>query len=101
LDVFFVRDSNRIKSCSGEGIIDNVTVNFTLILYTQPLANELMLSLACRDAGVKDCDYVAKGETEDELWKDGTEHVIKVHGMKAEDVTPEFKDSHRPYIKQA
>ena len=31
-----------------------------------------MLSLACRDAGVKDCDYVAKGETEDELWKDGT-----------------------------
>jgi len=59
-----------------------------------------MLSLACRDAGVKDCDYVAKGETEDELWKDGV-CVIKVHGMKAEDVTPEFKDSHRPYIKQA
>ena len=56
-----------------------------------------MLSLACRDAGVKDCDYVARGETEEELWKDGTQHVVKVHGMKAEDVTQQFKDSHRPY----
>jgi predicted small metal-binding protein len=60
-----------------------------------------MLSLACRDAGVKDCDYVAKGETEEELWKDGTQHVIKVHDMKAEDVTPEFKESHKPYIKHS
>jgi predicted small metal-binding protein len=60
-----------------------------------------MFSLACRDAGVKDCDYVAKGETEEELWKDGTEHVIKVHGKKAEDVTPQFKDSHRSYIKRS
>ena len=51
-----------------------------------------MLSLACPDAGVKDCDYLAKGETEEELWKDGTEHVIKVHGMKAADVTLQFKD---------
>jgi predicted small metal-binding protein len=58
-----------------------------------------MLSLACRDAGVKDCNYVAKGETEEDLWKDGTQHVIKVHGMKTEDVTPEFKESHKPYIK--
>jgi predicted small metal-binding protein len=52
-----------------------------------------MLSLACRDAGVKDCDYLAKGETEEELWKAGTEHVIKVHGMKAGDITPQFKES--------
>jgi predicted small metal-binding protein len=29
-----------------------------------------MLSLACGDVGV-DCDYVAKGETEVELWRDG------------------------------
>ena len=57
-----------------------------------------MLSLACRDAGVKDCDYVAKGETEEELWKDGTQHV---HDMKAEDVSPEFKESHKPYIKHS
>ncbi|MFZ0893159.1 MAG: DUF1059 domain-containing protein [Candidatus Nitrosopolaris sp.] len=60
-----------------------------------------MLSLACSDARVKDCDYVVKGETEEELWRNGTEHVIKVHDMKSEDVTPQFKESHRPYIKRS
>jgi len=57
------------------------------------------LSLACRDAGVIDCDFVARGMTEEELWKEGTEHIIKVHGMKAEDITPQFKQSHKQYIK--
>lgn len=52
-----------------------------------------MFSLACRDAGVMDCDYVAKGMTEEELWRDGTEHIIKVHGMKDGDITPQFKQS--------
>ncbi len=60
-----------------------------------------MLSLACRDAGVMDCDYVARGETEEELWGNGTEHIIKVHGMKAEDITPQFKHSHKQYIKHS
>jgi predicted small metal-binding protein len=45
------------------------------------------------------CDYVAKGETEEDLWKDGTEHLIKAHGVKAEDVTPQFKNYYRQYIK--
>ena len=49
---------------------------------------------------MKDCDYVAKGEMEHELWKDGTENVIKIHGIKAEDLIPEFNDCHGPYIKQ-
>lgn len=52
-----------------------------------------MFSLACRDAGVMDCDYVAKGTTEEELWRDGTEHIIKVHGMKDGDITLQFKQS--------
>jgi len=74
----------------------------TLIpLYVRSSVTNYMLSLACRDAGVKDCNYVAKGETEEELWKDGTQHVIKVHDMKAEDVSPEFKESHKPYIKHS
>lgn len=73
----------------------------TSTLYVCNGGSYLMLSLACKDAGVKDCDYVAKGNTEEELWRDGTEHVIKVHGMKAEDVTPQFKESHRPYIKHS
>jgi len=43
-----------------------------------------MLSLSCRDTGAKviECDYVARGMTEEELWKNGTEHIVKVHGMK-------------------
>lgn len=60
-----------------------------------------MFSLACRDAGVMDCDYVAKGMTEEDLWRDGTEHIIKVHGMKVGDITPQFKQSHKQYIKHS
>jgi len=59
-----------------------------------------MLTLACKDAGVTDCDYVAKGETEEELWGDGTEHVVKVHGFKQEDITEEFKSQHSSLIKR-
>ena len=60
-----------------------------------------MLSLGCRDtgAGALGCDYVAKGETEEELWRDGTEHIIKAHGMKVEDITPQFKHYYKQYIK--
>ncbi len=72
------------------------------VLYTQGLwLNNSMLSLGCRDtgAGVLGCEYVAKGETEEELWRDGTEHLIKAHGMKAEDITPQFKHHYKQYIK--
>jgi len=47
-----------------------------------------MLSLACRDVGIMDCDYVSSGETEEELWKNGTEYIIKVHGTEDADITP-------------
>jgi predicted small metal-binding protein len=33
-----------------------------------------------------DCDYVIKGETEEEILKNGAEHVMKVHGMQSEDI---------------
>ena len=32
-----------------------------------------------RSVGLRLC---TKGETEEELWRDGTEHLIKVHDMK-------------------
>ena len=62
-----------------------------------------MLSLSCRDTGAKviECDYVARGMTEEELWKDGTEHIVKVHGMKIEDITPQFKNYNKQYIKHS
>jgi predicted small metal-binding protein len=61
-----------------------------------------MLSLAGRDTGASkiECDYVARGNTEEELWKDGTEHIVKAHGMKTEDITPQFKNYYKRYIKR-
>ena len=62
-----------------------------------------MLSLACRDTGAKviECDYVARGRTEEELWVDATAHIIKEHGMKIEDITPQFKNYYKRYIKHS
>jgi predicted small metal-binding protein len=44
-----------------------------------------MLTLRCRETGL-DCDYVINGETEEEILKNGAEHAMKVHGVKAEDI---------------
>ena len=44
-----------------------------------------MLTLVCREAG-PDCDYVIKGETEEEILRNGAEHAIRVHGMNADDI---------------
>ncbi len=38
----------------------------------------MLKTLACRDAGV-DCDFVARGKTEEELMKVGAEHLKKMH----------------------
>ena len=58
-----------------------------------------MLSLACRDLGIMDCEYIATGETEEELWGEGAEHIIKVHGTEDADITSQFKESYKRYIK--
>ncbi len=44
-----------------------------------------MLTLPCRDTGF-DCDYIIKGETAQDILINGAEHVMKVHGMKVEDL---------------
>ena len=60
-----------------------------------------MLSLGCRDtgAGVLGCDYVMKGKTKKSFGEMCTEHLIKAHGVKAEDITPQFKHYYKQYIK--
>ena len=61
-----------------------------------------MLTIACRDAGVPDCDYVAKGETEEELMKDAGQHAVRDHGYKEEEImTPEMKEKIRSPIKRS
>ena len=57
-----------------------------------------MKTLSCREAGF-DCDYVVKGETEEEILNNGKQHAIMDHGMKEEDCNPEFKEKLRPLIK--
>jgi predicted small metal-binding protein len=45
-----------------------------------------MKTLSCREAGCE-CDYIAKGETEEEVIRDAADHGIKEHGKKEEDMT--------------
>lgn len=57
-----------------------------------------MKSLFCREAGF-DCDYVVKGETEEEIFRNGGQHAMKKHGMNEEDLTSEFKEKLRGLIR--
>jgi len=57
-----------------------------------------MKTITCREAGF-DCGYVVRGETDEEVMKHGAEHVMRDHGMKEEDITPEFKDKVRGLIR--
>jgi predicted small metal-binding protein len=59
-----------------------------------------MKTITCRDAGFA-CDYVVKGETEEEVMKRGAEHAMKDHDMKEEDITPEFKEKVRGLIRSS
>jgi predicted small metal-binding protein len=56
-----------------------------------------MKTIICREAGFE-CDYVVQGQNEDEVMKNGADHAIKEHGMKPEDITPEFKEKVKSLI---
>ena len=56
-----------------------------------------MLRLLCRETGLN-CDYIIKGETEEDVMKNWEEHVKKAHGMKEQDLTPEMKQKIRGLI---
>ena len=57
-----------------------------------------MKTISCREAGFE-CDHVIKGQTEEEVVKNGAEHAIKEHGMKLEDMTPEMKGKIRALVR--
>ncbi|HZC50820.1 MAG TPA: DUF1059 domain-containing protein [Nitrososphaeraceae archaeon] len=60
-----------------------------------------MLTVSCREVGV-DCDYIAKGETEEEIMNNAGEHAVKDHGYKQEDImTPEIKEKIRQHIRRS
>ena len=60
----------------------------------------VMKTLSCREAGF-DCVYVVKGETEEEIFKNGAQHATIDHGMKPEDITPQFKEKLRGLIRNS
>ena len=56
-----------------------------------------MLNVSCREVGM-DCDYVCKGETEEEIMKNAGEHAVRDHGYKEEDLmTHELRGNKIPY----
>jgi predicted small metal-binding protein len=44
-----------------------------------------MITLVCRETGLN-CDYIIKGETEEDILKNGAEHATQVHGMNPDDI---------------
>ena len=70
-------------------------------LYSISNYNFTMLSVSCREVGV-DCDYVGKGETENELMDNLIEHAIKDHGYTREDVLkPEMQEKIKAHIHKS
>ncbi|MFZ0325931.1 MAG: DUF1059 domain-containing protein [Nitrososphaeraceae archaeon] len=57
-----------------------------------------MKTLSCREAGF-DCDHIVESETEEEIFRKGGQHAMDEHGMKTEDITPEFKEKLRGLIR--
>ncbi len=49
-----------------------------------------------------DCDYVCKGETEEEIMKNAEQHAVQDHHYKAEDImTPELQQKIKSHIKRS
>jgi predicted small metal-binding protein len=44
-----------------------------------------MIRLSCRESGLE-CDYMVEGKTEKDALNLISEHAVKVHNMKAEDI---------------
>ena len=53
--------------------------------------------IRCRDAGV-DCNFIVRGETEEELFRNALEHGKKAHGMT--ELSPELKEKMQKLIRE-
>ncbi len=52
----------------------------------------VMLSVNCRATGSYDCDYVAKGNTEEELIRDIDQHARQVHDLGPGGLPPQIEE---------
>jgi len=53
--------------------------------------------ITCRDVGV-DCDFVARGQTEQEVLQQCAEHARTAHGMN--EISPELAEKVRSAIRE-
>lgn len=44
-----------------------------------------MYVLVCRESSL-DCDFVIKGKTKEEFLKNGEDHAMEKHGVRADDI---------------
>jgi predicted small metal-binding protein len=51
----------------------------------------------CRDVGV-DCDFVIRGETDEEIFRKAEAHAQEAHGMDR--LPEEIKEKMRPFIRE-
>jgi predicted small metal-binding protein len=71
-----------------------------LNLISKRFAKELMLTVSCREVGM-DCDYVCKGETQEEIMKNAEQHAVQDHHFKVEEIlTPEMQQKIKSHIKR-
>ncbi len=54
-------------------------------------------TISCRDVGM-DCDYVVRGETEEELFRNAEKHAREDHGMK--EIPREVREKMRRFIRE-
>lgn len=55
------------------------------------------MEMKCRDVGY-DCNYVVKGNSEQEIMQNAAAHAQRDHGMKPEDITEDLKSKVRANI---
>jgi predicted small metal-binding protein len=84
-----------------ERFVNSVSFVWLLNLIRESFVAVLMLTVSCREVGM-DCDYVCKGETEEEIMKNAEQHAVQDHHFKAEDIlTPEMQQKIKSHIKRS
>lgn len=58
-----------------------------------------MKSISCRDIGFN-CNYVARAESDYELFTKGETHVFHAHGVKKQDFIPAFNEKMKSSIER-
>lgn len=60
-----------------------------------------MMTLSCKDMGQADCNFVAEGETMDDVMKTMMDHGMSAHGMtEADMMAPEKMEMAKSMVKE-